>query len=285
MNLSVHDCIVMALENNLEVSIQRISPWLDEAAILQARGEFDPALTLTPNYEENSTPLDAQSSVAAGGRTTTQSRDTSLAGGVQGKIPTGTAYDFGLRTTNSRNTFNSFRDQYSTFWGLSLTQPLLKGFGVDNQLTAIRIARKQRESSNEAFSFKVMDVVTRIKSAYYNLLFAIENQRVQLQALDLAAKLLEDNRKRVQIGVMAPIEVTQAESGVAGREEDMLIANQEVNIRMNELRSLISRDISALRNRSLRPADIPTEVPPPPRKRTIFSAALWRTGRIIVRRV
>jgi len=65
MNLSIQDCMVMALENNLEISIQRLSPLLDGAAILQARGEFDPALTLTPNYEENSTPLDAQSSVAA----------------------------------------------------------------------------------------------------------------------------------------------------------------------------------------------------------------------------
>ncbi len=263
MNLSIHDCVVMALENNLEISIQRLSPLLDDAAILQARGEFDPALTLTPNYEENSTPLDAQSSVAAGGRTATKSRTSSLATGIQGKTPFGTTYDFGLRTTDSQNTFNSFRDQYSTFWGLSLTQPLLKGFGSGNQLATLRIARKQREISNEAFAFKVMDIVTRMKSAYYNLIFAIENQRVQQQALDLAAKLLEDNRKRVRIGVMAPLEVTQAESGVAGQQEDVLIASQEVNSRMNELRSIISRDISAIRDRPLAPVDAPTEVSPP----------------------
>ncbi|MBI4026487.1 MAG: TolC family protein [Verrucomicrobia bacterium] len=263
VRLTLRECIMKALDNNLEISIQRLSPQLDAAAILQALGEFDPALVFTPNYEENKTPLDAQSAVAAGGRLATKSRTSSLATSVQGKIPFGTSYDFGMRTSDGQNTFNSFRDQYTTFWGLTLTQPLLKGFGTDQQLTTIRIAKKQKEMSDEAFALKVMDIVTRIKSAYYNLVFAIENRRVQLQALDLAAKLLEDNRKRVQIGVMAAIEATQAESGVAGREEDVILANQEVSLRTNELRSLISQNISDLRDSLLLPADSPAETPVP----------------------
>lgn len=261
--LSVHDCIVLALDNNLEISIERLSPQVDLATIRQARGAFDPALVLTPNYEENTTPLDAASSVAAGGLKSTKSRTSSLATSLQGKIPWGTQYDFGLRTTDAQNTFNSFRDQYSTFWGLGLTQPLLKGFGAANQLTAIRIARKQKEISDESFAMKVMDIVTRIKSAYYNLVFAMENRRVQIQALDLAVRLLEDNRKRVEIGVMPLLEVTQAESGVAGREEDIILANQEVSLRTNELRSLISGNASEFWKQKLFPVDAPTEIPEP----------------------
>ncbi len=257
--LTVRDCIAMALDNNLEISIQRIAPQMDAAALRQAKGDFDPALVLAPNYEENTTPLDAQSVVAAGGRLSTKSRTSSLSTSLQGKIPSGTSYDFGLRTSDGQNTFNSFQDQYSTFWGLSVTQPLLKGFGTANQLATIRIARKQKEISDEAFALKVMDIVTRIKTSYYNLVFAIENRHVQLQALDLASKLLDDNRKRVRIGVMAPLELTQAESGVAAREEDVILAGQEVNLRMNEIRALISQNVSELRDRPVMPTGMPQD--------------------------
>lgn len=264
MHLSLRDCVGMSLENNLEISIQRLGPRLDLATIQQARGDFDPALVLTPNYEENTTPLDAQSAVAAGGRLSTKSRTSSISTSIQGKVPLGTAYDFGLRTSDAQNTFNSFQDQFSTFWGLSLTQPVLKNFGPAAQLSTIRIARKQKEISDDAFALKVTDVVTRIKSAYFNLAYAIENRRVQTRAMELAAKLLEDNRKRVQIGVMAPLEVTQAESGVAGREEDVILAGQEVSLRMNELRALISPNVSELKNREIRPTAMPPEGVPPP---------------------
>ncbi len=265
--LSMRDCVVMAMDHNLEISVQRLSPQIDAASILQARGDFDPVLTLTPNYEENTAPLDAQSSVAAGGRLATQSRTPTLATALQGKTPYGTSYDFGLRTSDAMNTFNSFRDQYTTFWGLSVTQPLLRNFGTDAQLVTIRIARVQKNISDEQFALKVMDIVTRIYGAYNNLVFAIKNQQVQLQALDLAAKLLEDNRKRVRIGVMAPLEITQAESGVAGREEDVILASQEVNQRMNELRGLISNNVADLQDHPLQPVQMPEDRPMLPRPR------------------
>lgn len=261
LNLSIRDCLLMALENNLEISIERLNPLMSEAAIEQARGEFDPALVFTPSFLDNSQPLDAQASVAAGGRQATKSRTSSLSTSLEGKVPFGTQYNFGLQTSDNQSTFNSFKDQYTSFWGLSLTQPILRGFGFASQLAPIRIARKQKEISEEAFAEKVIDIVTRIKLSYFNLIFAIENQQVQVQALELASKLLKDNRRRVEIGVMAPLEVTQSESGVASREEDLLLANQEVNIRVNELRSLISQDAVDLRGRSLWPTDHPTEIP------------------------
>lgn len=259
--VTVKDCIALALENNIEISIQRISPQIDAASIQQAKGDFDPILVLTPNYQENSTPLDAQATVAAGGLTSTKSRTSSLYTGLQGKSLLGTQYDFGLTTSDARNTFNSFKDQYTTFWGLSVTQPLLRGFGSANQTAVLRIARKQKEISDEAFALKVMDIITRIKSAYFNLVYAMENRRVQIQALDLAAKFLEDTRKKVQIGVLAPLEVTIASSGVASREEDVILASQEVTLRSNELRLLISGNISDLRNQDILPIDSPSDAP------------------------
>lgn len=270
--LSLEESVHMALEGNLEISIQRLNPLLDDAAIRTARGDFDPALVFNPNYEENSTPLDAQSSVAAGGRLSTKSRTDSWSTGLQGKVPLGTSYNLGLRTTDGRNTFNNFLQQYTTYWGLDLTQPLLRGFGPASQLAAIRIARVSRNISDEDFAARVMDVVTRVHDAYYSLVFAIQNRAVQFQALDLAAKLLEDNRKRVQIGVMAPVEITQTESGVASREENVILADQDVSQRMTTLRALISPNLSDIQDRPISPTAQPSDVPIPPRSREQFLA-------------
>ncbi len=257
--LTVRDCIVKALENNLDISIQRITPQLDDAAILQARGEFDPAFTLSPSYGEATSSLDRLSSNPA----SPLSRTTTWKTALEGKVPSSTSYSLSFDTTDSQTAANTFRDQYSSGWGLTLTQPLLKGFGTDNQLSSIRIKRKAKEISNEDFSLKVMDVVTQIKSAYYNLFFAIEDQKVKLQALELNAKTLADDRKRVEIGVKTPLDVTQDESAVAQGEVALITANQNININMNNLRKLISRDISELRKQRLWPVDSPSDVPPP----------------------
>lgn len=258
--LRLHDCIAMALENNLDIAIQRLNPQINATAIQQARGQFDPTLYLTPNYGEAKEPFDARSATSFGGLTSSSSRTSSLASGITGAIPTGTRYDLNLNTTDSQSTFNSFEDQYSTNWGLSLTQPLLKNFGIDTQLNAIRIARKNKEISDEVFIAKAIDVVTQIINAYYELFFSIENQKIQFQALELATKLLEDNSKRLEIGIMVPLDVSQAEANVATVEVDLLNASQQVSIRMNGLRSLISREVSELRKQTIWPIDAPTEI-------------------------
>ncbi len=263
--LSLEECVRKALDGNLEIFIQRLNPLMDEEAVRIARGDFDPAVVFNPNYEENSTPLDAQSSVAAGGRLSTKARTTSFSSGLEGKFPTGTRYNLGLRSSDARNTFNMFREQYTTYWGLDVTQPLLRGFGTESQMAPIRIARVAKNISDEEFSGRVMDVVTRVHDAYYNLVFAIQNRTVQLQALELAAKLLEDNRKRVLIGVMAPLEITLAESGVASREENVIIASQDVSQRMTGLRALISPNLSEIQGRPLVPSDLPRDTPLPER--------------------
>jgi outer membrane protein TolC len=265
--LSVEDCVRRALDGNLEISIQRLNPLIDEEAIRTARGEFDPAVVFNPNYEENITPLDAQSSVAAGGRLVTKTRTDSWSGGVQGKFPTGTSYNLGLRTSDARNTFNSFAQQYTTYWGLDVVQPLLRGFGPNAQMASIRIARVSKNISDEEFARGVIDVLTRVRDAYYNLAYAIENRTVQIQALELAAKLLADNRKRVEIGVMAPLEITQAESGVASREESVILADQDVSQRMTALRALISPNLADLLDRPIKPVESPGDSAPPTRTR------------------
>jgi outer membrane protein TolC len=253
--LSVQDCVRMALENNLEITIERLNPQLDDASILSARGAFDPSLAITPTY--------AESAETATGLS--ESRTASLKTGFTGKIPTGTTYDVGLDTNNSRTRGNGFEDNYGTHWGGTVSQPLLKGFGFANQLNPLRIARKQKEISLETLAFRVMDVVTQTKRAYYELVFAIENRRVQLQALDLAVKTLEDDRKRVEIGIKAPLDVSQAEAAVAQQEVVVLVADQEVSARMNALRRLISREFSEIHRRTLSPVERPSDDPLPPR--------------------
>jgi outer membrane protein TolC len=257
MDLSIRNCIIMALEQNLEISIQRLSPLIDATAILQAQGAFDPAVVVTPNYQEAASPPDPYSTA----QRAEKSRSTSLDTGVTGTIFTGASYNFGFTSSNSQSDSNFMKDDYSTNWGLTLTQPLLRNFGTDVQLAPIRLAKKQRDISNEAVTATLIDVITRLKKNYYELVFAIENQKVQFSALDVETKLLDDNQKRVQIGVMSPLDVTQAEAEVARREVDVVAATQRVSQQMIDLRSLISRDVASIRNRPIHPLDAPTDLP------------------------
>jgi outer membrane protein len=261
LKLSVQECVIMALENNLDLSINRIDPQLSLTLIQQARGAFDPIFTLSPGYSESLQRLTAQNSLATGGLLETQSRDPTINTSLQGKIPTGTIYNFGLQTFETEGTVNNFKSEFNSTWGATLSQPLLKGFGIDNQLYAIRNARKQKEISDEVFAFSVIDVITNTKIAYYELIYAIEYRKIQLEALDLASKTLEENKVRVSAGVLIPLDITEAEFGVAQSEQAVVLADQDLHTKMNTLRSFISQNIIELRKKFLLPIDPLTDAP------------------------
>jgi outer membrane protein len=263
--VSLHDCIQMALESNLDISIQRLDPLLREQAILYAKGAFDPTLVISPRYQESRGPLDSDS--LALGFIPSKTRVSSVSSGVEGLVPWGTRYNVDFSTTDTRASGNQFQDQYSTPWQLSLTQPLLKDFGTIGSLTPLRLARKRKEISKEELELKLSDIITRVKQSYYDLVYAIENQNVQFQSLDLAAKLLVDDRKRVELGVKTPLAVSEAESAVADREIDLISSSQDVSEKMNQLRSLISEDIDNLQKKRLQPLDHPKIAPLPSQSR------------------
>ena len=256
ISLTLRECIERALANNLDISVERINPKIESGAILSAQGDFDPSLSLDMRYREVQTPLFSVQTNSAANTT----RNTFLTPGLTGKLPTGTSYDFSYNGTEQQ-TSPDLNDEHRAAWTVGLTQPLLRDFGLGPNLANLRIARKNKQIAIYTLVAKVTDTIREVHNAYYDLIFAIENLKVQKESLELANALLAENKKRLEVGMMSPLDVTQAESGVASQEEAVIQAQQDIRVQSNRLRRLISSNVAPLRQTRIVPVDTPSVEP------------------------
>jgi len=149
---------------------------------------------------------------------------------------------------NTRTTTNNQRSALEPFIGssfqLTVTQPLLSGFGFLPNLRFIRIARNNREISDVAFRLQVITTVVQIQNIYWDLVNAYEDMEAKNRALALAQKTLGDNKKQVEIGTLAPIEITRAQSVVSSAENDLIVAQTTLQLQQLLMKNAISRSLS-----------------------------------------
>ena len=248
-SLPLRECVERALANNLEIRAERINPSIQTWGITGAQGVYDPVLTGAINYQDSTTPQDSGLPAL-----TKQTLQPTL--GLAGKLPTGATYDF---TANDNRASGSGLTNflYTGQAGVSITQPLLKSFGFGINSATIRIARKSKAIAVQNFIQLVMTKITAVSSSYYELVFAIENHKAKLEDLNRAKELLTEDRRRVQVGVLTPLDVTQAEAGVAEREQAVILAARTVKDNENTLKRLICREVSEFRGTTLLPIDYP----------------------------
>lgn len=137
-----------------------------------------------------------------------------------------------LSLNNSFSLLNSARPDINpnTIASLDLfvSQPLLQGFGIAVNNRQIRIAKNNLRVTDLAFQAQVISTTSNIVNLYWDLVSFNENVKVAQQALAVAQKLYEDNKKQVEIGTLAPIEIVRAEAEVAARQQDLTIAQTNV---------------------------------------------------------
>ena len=238
-SLTIQECIARTLAHNLDVQVERLNPTIAQWGIVGAQGVYDPVLGADVTYDNNRQPFRTES--------------FGVAPGLSGKLPSGATYDltaFDTRTLTSNTT-------YLGSAGISVSQPLLRNFGLGVNATQIRVARKSWQIAGQNLALKIMDTVQQVIKAFYELIFAIENHKALTEDLNRAKALLDENRKRLQIGVMSPLDVTQAEAGAAEREEAVIVAAGVIGDNEIALKRLISRDLTEFRDVSLVPADYP----------------------------
>jgi outer membrane protein len=237
VTLTLDEAIQLALENNQNVKVSAYTPMIGRASVLAAYGSFDPALTYTRNESETEDP---GTFVAPQTRPLTRTDNSSLT--LDGLTPWGLSYSIGASEQNQRGTFNGFTDSYSTFGGISITQPLLRDFGFSANLAGLRVARANRGISEWQHRQTVIDTVTNVIYVYNNLQQAHDNLRIARLSRNLAAQLLDENQKRRKIGSISDADVTLAEARVANREEAIISAERGVRDTENQLRLLIGRN-------------------------------------------
>lgn len=221
--VSVGDVIHLMLNSNLDVTVNRFSPLSNSYYIDTLFRPFEPTINVGATVGRSTQPVASQLTAGAGATAYSQLYHRYSIGFGQ-TLHTGTRVDvnFYLNRSSSNNQFNTFNPAYSGTMVYQISQPLLRNYGRTINDTAIRIARNNRNLSEIEFETQMIDLVTGAEQLYWDLVYQREDIKVRKQALELAEKTLSDNKRQVQIGTMAPIDVVQAESAVAQRQEQMV---------------------------------------------------------------
>lgn len=265
VKLSLHEAVTQALASNLDIAIQRLEPEEAKANLLQNQGTFDPTVGADMRYNETSNPRTSEE-IAADGLSSVQTRNTTASVSANQTTAAGTEVSLTGNTQNQQGTFNNFEDEYSSFGGFEFRQPVLKNFGTDVNLAPIRIAQKQVEQSQLVFLNSVEEIILNVQDAYYELMYAIAEAESRQKSLELAENLLSDNEARVKLGVMKPLDVSQARAEVATRKSELLNTRQLITENANLLKSLITREMTEWLNRDIQPTaqlSDPAKDPPP----------------------
>ena len=148
---------------------------------------------------------------------------------------------------NTRQTTNSFFSSVSpalnSNFRATLTQPLLQGFGFASSTRFIHIARNNRELSDVAFRLQIITTVDQIENLYWDLVYAYENARVQNESLAFAQRTLSDTQKQVEIGSLAPIEVVRAQSTVAQDQQQVTLAQTNLQLEQLLMKNALTRTL------------------------------------------
>jgi outer membrane protein TolC len=255
--LSLSECLEIAMRNNLNVAVEVLNPALSNITVSQAKEKFLPQFSFGFGNQNTDTPsyswLEATESVTA--------KYSDYQAQFQQEIPTGGRFDISLYSYKSDTTakFQTINPRYGSRLAFSFTQPLLKNFGFKYSRKEIIVAKNNVEISDARFQSVLMDTVYNVEQAYLFLAYSIANLDVMQQSLELAQDLLAKNKREVEVGTLAPIEILTAQAEVATREADILQAEVQVKNYEDQLKTLINleeeqKDISG----KIIPTDRPT---------------------------
>jgi outer membrane protein len=252
--LSSREAVGLSLNHNLDIEVARYQPWIEDQNIFATMGAWDHTAYATISESRDVSP--GTSSLS--GATKLRNDTVGFTVGVRKTTPFGASWDlnFSNDRSESNNSFLLVNPLWSQTLGGSVTMPLLKGLGTAANTAILVIARNTREQSVDGFEKALTDSVFQVTLAYWDLVFAIENKKVKDQSLEVALRLLEDTRRKLDRGLAARIDVTQAEAGVASQQEGILTAEAGVYSAADRLKRLV--DPSLLREEvSLVPVDAP----------------------------
>jgi outer membrane protein len=287
LNLSLQDAVELALQNNLDIVVQRYNPWLADTAILKTEAggfgqgitgtafagstavipviNFDPTITTTISFDDRNIPVNNPLTSGTGVGLSalsaltihTSTYNTQYSQGFHTGTTFFTAWDNTRSSSSSpANLFNP-SVQSSIFVGFQ--QQLLQGFGTAVNTRNIRIAKNNRKIADLTFAQQAITTITSTITDYWELVYARENVKVQQQAVTVAEKLYNDNKKQLEIGTMAPLDVTRAESELATDRQNLIVAQTAQLQQQQVLKNAITKNPLAANmiNVEIIPTDLP----------------------------
>ncbi len=239
--LSLDEAIQIALEHNLDLQVAKMNPAIQDYNLASARAAFRPTLTSTFNENHQSQPSTSILDGVTTSTITSQSQSYNI--GVSKRLQwyggqMGFTFISSRATTSSLNTTRN--PNYQGSFRLNYTQPLLANFRIDNQRNSLRTTVIQRQISDVALQGTIENTKASVRAAYWALRQAIERIEIQRLSLELAKQVVADNKVKVEIGTMAPIDQTTAEVQEAQGEQALLNAQVQWTTAELALKRLIA---------------------------------------------
>jgi outer membrane protein TolC len=262
-DLTLDDAVQRALDRNLDIAVERINPQVFDLTLAQQEAFYRP--TLSFNYDTSSTRNPSSTQLDGGLVTVTDQGNLDV--GINQPVKWGGGnlnVGFDNNRRESTSVFSSFNPSFRSVFFAQYAQPLLRGFSIDNNRQQIKITQINRDISAVDLRQTITNTVADVRGAYWELLYTVASVDVQQQALELAEQLVRDNRARVEIGTLAPIDIVQAQSEAAARRQTVAAAQQALRTAELTLKRLIvSGTQDELWTAELNPVDQPDLSQPP----------------------
>jgi outer membrane protein TolC len=235
--LTLDDAIRLALQRNKILKVSSYLPGIARANLLVAYGAFDPSLVGSRTYSSS------QFNTSVGPipiNDLTKVDDYSL--GVQGLLPVGTQYSIYGSSQEVRDVYNGITQNYQTFGGFQVTQPLLKGFGLAANLEQVRIQKANRSINDLTYQLSAINTITNVIVAYSNLQLAHDQLDSAEAESALANRQVHEYEQKYKAGSTSQSDVIEIRAYAAEFVEQILIAERAVRDAQNALRELIGEE-------------------------------------------
>ncbi len=273
LEMSLQDVIANTLKNNISIAVQEFQSKIRQEQIITQEAVFDPSVSLEAKAATEKNPLASVFVQPPLRETDSLGLDLSF----NQKLKLGTEYE--IRFDNERSGTNSafagLNPQYTTRFEVNLTQPLLKNFGLDVNKSNIYIATNNLDISDFDFKNKVIEVISNAENVYWDLVFSKGDLTVQQKSVQRAKDLERRVKAQVEVGTMAPLEILQAQSEVASREEAVITARKLIQDNEDNLKNILNISFDSPEGRKeIQPLDSPkfiVEAPVPMKKSTLIA--------------
>jgi outer membrane protein len=241
LELSLRNYLELVMANNPDIAVQKLTVEFNRDAITRAFGIFDPLATASFSATRTETP----SNSLLQGATTLNTLSQPFALGFQQTLETGTQYaiTFNDFKSSTNSSFSTFNPQLSSSINFAVTQPLLRGRGIFITKLPVSIARSRLRAADYAFQDQLIQLLTAAESAYWDVVGARENLRVQRESLKLAEAALTRAQKELELGATSPLEIYQPQANRANAELQVSQAQYQLAQFEDALRRQMGADL------------------------------------------
>jgi outer membrane protein len=266
LQLSLEQAIQLAIENNLNIGIQRYVAWVAQASVLSALAgppglNFDPTVSSTLGWNQNSIPVNNPFITGTGLSAVTSTINKNLQANFAFSkgFRTGTLFTLGFNNSRAQSSSTAafFNPSVQSTLSFGFQQNLLRGFGFLPNMQYIIEARNNSQSAVDNLENEVITIVANVSTAYWNLVYTRENVKVQQTSVNWAQKNLQETQAQEQIGTLAQLDVVTAESQLASSQQALIVAQTNELEQQTALLNLITRNPMAagLENLQVVPTD------------------------------